>query len=63
MGNLLAHKGGRVKEIVEAGGCELSLSTCRPTRRTTIRMKRRLRQAQGVAAKDRDAFPISTNYR
>jgi hypothetical protein len=61
MGNLLAHKGGRVKEIVEARGCELS--TCRPTRRTTIQLKRRLRQAQGVAAKDRGASPISPNYR
>jgi transposase len=34
MDNLSAHKGGRVKEIVEGRGCELS-STCRPTRRAS----------------------------
>jgi hypothetical protein len=32
--NLSAHKGGRVKEIVEGAGCEL-LSTCRPTLQTS----------------------------
>ena len=35
MDNLSAHKGGRVKEIIEGVGAA-SLSICRPTRRTSI---------------------------
>jgi len=34
MDNLSAHKGGRVREIVEGAGCEVC-STCHPTRRTS----------------------------
>jgi len=34
MDNLSAHKGGRVREIVEGAGCEL-LYLPRPTRRTS----------------------------
>ena len=37
MDNLSAHKGGRVREMIERRGCELCstcCSTCRPTRRT-----------------------------
>ena len=33
MDNLSAHKGERVRELIEGRGCELF--TCRPTRRTT----------------------------
>jgi hypothetical protein len=35
MDNLSAHKGGRVREIVEGRGCELLCSICHPTRRTS----------------------------
>ena len=35
MDNLSAHKGERVRELIEAKGCEL-LSTCHPIRRTSI---------------------------
>ena len=35
MDNLSAHKGGRVREIVERVGAA-SFSTCRPTHRTSI---------------------------
>jgi len=35
MDNLSAHKAERVRELIEGKGCEL-LSTCRPTRPTSI---------------------------
>jgi hypothetical protein len=38
MHNLSVHKGGRVKEIVEDRGCELS-RTCRPTRQTSAQSR------------------------
>jgi DDE superfamily endonuclease len=34
MDNLSAHKGERIRELIERRGCELR-STCRPTRRTS----------------------------
>jgi transposase len=35
MDNLSAHKGGRVREIIEGRDCELFSCTCRPTHRTS----------------------------
>jgi hypothetical protein len=48
MDNLSAHKGGRVKEIVEGVGCEL-LYLPRPTRRTSQPHRAGLCQGQGAA--------------
>jgi len=39
MDNLAAHKGERVRELIESRGCEFS--TSRPTRRTSIPSRRR----------------------
>ncbi len=39
MDDLSAHKGGRVRELIEGRGCEL-FCTCRPTRRASIGSKK-----------------------
>ena len=39
MDNLSAHKGERIRELIEGRGCEL-FCTCRPTRRASIRSKK-----------------------
>src|SRR5688500_7155179 len=45
MDNLSAHKGERVKELIEGRGCELS-STCHPTRRTSTPSKKPSRRSR-----------------
>jgi hypothetical protein len=54
MDNLSAHKGGRVKEIIERVGA-VSSSTCRPTPRTSTRSSRRSRRSRGSCAEPRRA--------
>ena len=39
MDNLSAHKGERIKELIEGRGCELCC-TCRPTHRTSILLRK-----------------------
>ncbi len=56
MDNLSAHKGGRVKEIIEGRGCEL-LCTCRLTRQSSIRSSRRSRRSRASYAQGRGAHP------
>ncbi|CAA9327711.1 MAG: hypothetical protein AVDCRST_MAG93-6042, partial [uncultured Chloroflexia bacterium] len=49
MDNLSAHKGGRLRELIEGAGCEV-WCTCRPTRRISTPSSRpspRSRAAQG----------------
>ncbi len=48
--NLSAHKGGRVKEIVEGRGCEL-VYLCHPTRRISIPSSRPSRRSRGFMRK------------
>lgn len=60
MDNLSAHKGGRVKEIVEGRGCEL-LCSCHPTRRTSIRLSRPSRRSRGSCAKPYGSHPRSAD--
>ena len=54
MDDLSAHKGGRVREIVEGAGCELAYLPP-PTRRTSTRSKRRSRRSRGSCGEPRRA--------
>ncbi len=54
---LSAHKGGRVKEIVEARGCEL-FCTCRLTHRISIPSSKPSRRSRGYSARLKPAAGV-----
>jgi hypothetical protein len=58
MDNLTAHKGERVRELIEGRGFK-SFSTCHPTRQTSQSHRRGLCQDQGSAAQGGGSHPRS----
>ena len=54
MDNLSAHKGEKVRELIEERGCEL-LCTYHPTRRISVRSKKPSRRSRGTYEEPRHA--------